>query len=94
MICYENDCNTHLSEKKKEYFLKASKNYQEKKKTRWATWNTERTKISHQIDKFSEKFNDKSKFLRTEQEKMKKWVKATSFWWEQKIIYNSESVAQ
>ena len=95
MICYENDCNTHLSEKKKEYFLKASKNYQEKKKTRWATWNTERTKISHQIDKFSEKFNDKSRFLKTEQKKKQmKQTKATLFWWEQKIIYNSELIAQ
>ena len=32
MICYENDCTTHLLEKKKEYFLKASKNYRKKKK--------------------------------------------------------------
>ena len=94
MICYENDCITHLSEKEKEYFSKASKNYREKKETKWAIWNTERTKISHQVDKFSEKFNDKSKFLRTRQEEIKKQMKATSFWWEQKVIYNSKSVAQ
>ena len=83
MICYENDCITHLSEKKKEYFLKASKNYREKKKTRWAIWNIERAKISHQVDKFSEKLNDKLKLLKTEQEKrkeMKEKMKATSSW--------------
>ena len=97
MICYKNDCTTHLSRKEEEYFSKASKNYQEKKKTRWATWNTERAKISHQVNKFSEKSDDKSKLLKTEQEKrkeIKKKMKATSFWWKQKIIYNSESVAQ
>ena len=37
IICYEDDYITHLSEKEEEYFLKASKNYREKKKTRWAT---------------------------------------------------------
>ena len=78
MICYENDCTTHLSEKKEKYFSKTSKNYKEKKETRWATWNAERAKISHQVDKFSEKFNNKSKFLRTEWEEMKKQMKATS----------------
>ena len=71
MICYKNDCIIHLSEKKKEYFLKASKNYQEKKKTRWAIWNAEKAKISHQVDEFSEKSDDKSKFLKTEWEEMK-----------------------
>ena len=83
MICYENDCTAHLSEKKEEYFLKASKNYRKKKETRWATWNAERAKISHQVDEFSEKSDDKSKFLKTEQEKrkeMKKKVKITLFW--------------
>ena len=82
MICYENDCITHLSKKKKEYFLKASKNYREKKETRWAIWNIEKTKISHQIDKFSEKFDDKSKLLETEQKKKQmKQTKVTSLWW-------------
>ena len=80
MICYEDDCITHLSEKKKEYFSKASKNYREKKETRWAIWNTERAKIFHQVNKFSEKFNDKSKLLKTKWEKMKKQMKATSSW--------------
>ena len=80
MICYKNDCTTHLSEKKERYFLKTSKNYRKKKETKWATWNAERTKISHQINEFLEKFNDKSKLLRTEWEEMKKQVKATSFW--------------
>ena len=79
MICYENDCITHLSEKKKEYFSKISKNYKNKKKTRWATWNVEKTKISYQINKFSEKSNNKLKLLRMKWEEMKKWVKATSF---------------
>ena len=66
MICYENDCITHLLEKKKEYFLKASKNYKEKKETRWTIWNVEKAKISHQVNKFSEKFDNKLKFLETE----------------------------
>ena len=83
MICYKNDCTTHLSEKEKEYFSKTSKNYKEKKKTRWTIWNTERAKISHQINKFSEKFNDKSRLLKTEQkEKQMKQTKITLFWWE------------
>ena len=72
MICYENDCTTHLSEKKKEYFSKTSKNYKKKKKTKWATWNAERAKISHQVDEFSEKSDDKLKLLRTEWKEMKK----------------------
>ena len=80
MICYENDCTTYLSEKKKEYFLKALKNYREKKETRWAIWNAEKAKISHQVNKFLKKFDDKLKLLKTEWEKMKKWVKATSSW--------------
>ena len=67
IICYENDCITHLSKKKEKYFLKASKNYREKKKTRWAIWNIEKAKISHQVNKFSEKFDDKSRFLEIEQ---------------------------
>ena len=72
MICYKNDCITHLSEKEKEYFLKASKNYREKKETKWAIWNIKRAKISHQVDKFSEKSDDKLKLLRTEWKEMKK----------------------
>ena len=31
MICYKNDCTTHLSEKEEEYFSKTSKNYWKKK---------------------------------------------------------------
>ena len=80
--------------KKKEYFLKALKNYKEKKKTKWAIWNVERTKISHQVNKFLEKSDDKLKFLKTRWEKMKKWMKITSFWWEWKIIYNLKLIAQ
>ena len=68
-ICYENDCIIHLSEKKKEYFLKVSKNYREKKKTRWAIWNAEKAKISYQVNKFSEKSDDKLKLLKTDQKK-------------------------
>ena len=66
MICDENDCITHLSEKKKEYFSKVSKNYKEKKEIKWAIWNIKKTKISHQVNEFSKKFNDKLKFLETE----------------------------
>ena len=65
--------------KKKNIFWKHLKIIK-KKKTKWAIWNTEKTKISYQINEFSEKFNDKSKFLKTEQEEMKKQMKATSFW--------------
>ena len=84
-----------IYQKKKEYFSKASKNYREKKKTRWAIWNAERAKISHQINKFSEKSDDKSKLLKIKQKKKQiKQTKITSFWWKQKIIYNSESIAQ
>ena len=79
MICYKNNCIIHLSEKEKEYFSKASKNYQEKKKTRWAIWNTERAKISHQVNKFSKKSDDKLKLLKMKQKKMKEQIKATSF---------------
>ena len=64
MICYENDCITHLSEKKNT-FWKHQKTTK-KKKTRWATWNAEKAKTSHQVNEFSEKFNDKSKLLETE----------------------------
>ena len=95
MICYENDCTTHLSEKKKEYFSKASKNYRERKETRWAIWNTEKIKISHQINKFSKKSDDKLKFLEIEQKKKQmKQIKATLSWWKWKIIYDLKSVAQ
>ncbi len=66
MICYKNDYITYLFRKEKEYFSKASKNYRERKETRWATWNAERAKMSHQVDKFSEKFNDKLKLLEIE----------------------------
>ena len=69
MICYENDYTTHLSEKKKEYFSKTSRNYREKKEARWAIWNAEKAKISHQVDKFSKKSDDKLKFLKTKQKK-------------------------
>ena len=79
MICYENNCIIHLSEKKKKYFLKVSKNYKEKKKTRWAIWNIKKAKISHQVKEFSEKSDDKSKLLKMRQEEMKKQMKATSF---------------
>ena len=82
MICYEDDCTTHLLRKEKEYFLKASKNYKKEKETKWAIWNAEKAKISHQINEFSEKFNDKLKLLKTEQKKKQmKQVKATLFWW-------------
>ena len=81
MTSYEDDCMTHLSEKKEEYFLKASKNYREKKETRWAIWNTEKTKISHQVNEFLKKFDDKSKFLETEQKKKQmKQMKTISSW--------------
>ena len=93
MTCYENNCIIYLAEKKEEYFSKTSKNYREKKKTKWTTWNTEKAKISHQINEFSKKFDDKSKFLKMRQEKMKKWVKVTSFWWKWKIIYNLKLIA-
>ena len=80
MICYEDDCITHLSKKEEEYFLKALKNYKEKKKTRWIIWNTEKTKISYQVNKFSEKSDDKLKFLKTKQKKKQmKQMKATLF---------------
>ena len=69
MIYYEDDCTIYLLKKKEEYFLKTSKNYREKKKTRWAIWNAERIKISHQVNKFLKKFNNKSKLLKTEQNK-------------------------
>ena len=59
----------HLLEKEKEYFSKASKNYRKKKETKWAIWNAERAKTSYQIDKFSEKSDDKLKLLKTEQKK-------------------------
>ena len=81
MICYENDCIIHLSEKEKEYFLKASKNYKEKKEIKWAIWNVKKIKISHQINEFSEKFDDKLKFLETEQKKKQmKQTKTTLSW--------------
>ena len=68
--------------RKKKYFSKTSKNYKEKK-TRWAIWNTEKAKTSHQINKFSEKFNDKSKLLEIKQKKKQmKQMKITSLWWE------------
>ena len=93
MICYKDNCIIHLSEKKEEYFLKTFKNYREKKEMRWITWNVERAKTFYQVNEFLKKSDDKSKFLKTEWEKMKKWVKTTSFWWKQKIIYNLKSVA-
>ena len=65
--------------KKKEYFSKASKNYREKKKIKWAIWNIEKAKIFHQVNEFSEKSDDKLKFLKMRQEEMKKWIKATLF---------------
>ena len=34
MICYEDDCTTHLSEKKEKYLSKASKIYRKKKETK------------------------------------------------------------
>ena len=64
--------------KEKEYFLKALKNYRERKETRWATWNAERAKISHQVNKFSEKIESKSKLLKMKQKKEMKQMKATS----------------
>ena len=82
-VCYEDDCTTHLLEKKEEYFLKTFKKYRKKKEIRWAIWNAERAKISHQIDEFSKKFDDKLKLLKMRQEKrkeMKERIKATSFW--------------
>ena len=80
MIYYENDCTIYLSEKKEKYFSKASKNYREKKETKWAIWNAERAKISHQVDKFSEKSDDKLKSLKMRWKEIKEWMKATSSW--------------
>ena len=92
--CYEKDCTTHESEKQEEYYSQASKEYHKKKEMRWATWNAKKSKIAHQVDELSEKFNSKSKSLRTEWEEMIKRVKTTSFWWEKRVIYNSELIAQ
>ena len=80
IICYENNYITHLLEKKEKYFSKVSKNYREKKETRWATWNIEKAKISHQVDKFLKKSDDKLKLLKMRQEKMKKQIKVTLSW--------------
>ena len=93
MICYKEDCMTHKLEKQEEYYSQALKEYC-KKKMRWATWNTKKPEIMHQVDELSEKFNSKSKFLKIEWEKMKEKVKATSSWWKKKVIYDSESVVQ
>ena len=60
--------------------MKTSKNYREKKKIRWATWNAEKAKISHQVNEFFEKSDDKSKLLKMRWEKMKQQMKATSSW--------------
>ena len=67
-------------EKQERYYFQASKKYHKRKKTRWATWNTKKQKIAHQVDKLSEKFNDKLKLLRMRWKEMKKQIKATSSW--------------
>ena len=89
-VCYKKNCTTHESEKQEEYYFQASKKYHKKKKMKWATWNVKKSKIVHQIDKLSEKLNNKSKFLRTEQKKLKEKMKITLFWWKKKsfIIWN------
>ena len=80
-VCYEKNCTTHESEKQEEYYFQASKKYYKKKKMRWAIWNAERAKISHQINKFSEKSDDKLKSLETEQKKKQmKQMKVILFW--------------
>ena len=58
--------------KKRNIFWKHQRITERKKKTRWTTWNAERAKISHQVDEFSEKSDDKLKLLRTEWKEMKK----------------------
>ena len=64
MIYYEDDCITHLLEKKK---------------MRWATWNVKKSKIAHQIDELSEKSDSKLKSLRMRWREMKEKMKTTSF---------------
>ena len=48
----------------------------------------------HQVDKFSKEFNNKLKFLRTKQKEMKEKMKITLSWWEKKVIYDLELIAQ
>ena len=52
-----------------------------------------KSKIAHQVDELSEKSDSKSKSLRMRWKEMKEKMKITLFWWEKKVIYNSESVA-
>ena len=78
--CYENDCTTHTSEKDERYYLKSSTKYYKKKEARWATWNTERAKISHQVKEFSEEIKSKSKSLKMRWKEIKERVKAISSW--------------
>ena len=61
---YEKDCTTHESEKQEEYYSQALKEYHKKKETRWATWNAEKSRIMHQVDEFSKKFDSKLKSLK------------------------------
>ena len=76
--CYKKDCTTHESEKQEEYYFQASKKYHKKKEMRWATWNAEKSKITHQVNKLSEKFDSKSKTLKIRQKKLKEKMKVTS----------------
>ena len=61
---------------------------------RWVIWNIKKSKIAHQIEELSEKFNSKLKSLKTEQEKMKEKIKVTLFWWKKKVIYDLKLIAQ
>ena len=70
----------HESEKQEEYYSQALKKYHKKKKMRWAIWNVKKLRKIYQVNKFSKKFDSKSKSLKTEQEKVKEKMKATSFW--------------
>ena len=52
-----------------------------------------KSKMTHQVNKLLKESESKLKFLKTEWEKMKEKMKVTLFWWEKKVIYDSESVA-
>ena len=63
--------NTWIRKTRKVLFSSIERILQ-KKEIKWAIWNAEKSKIVYQVDKLSEKFNSKSKSLRTKQEKKKK----------------------
>ena len=77
-LLWEKLYDTQIRKIKRILLLSIKKILQEKK-TRWITWNAEKSKIMHQVNKLSEKSDNKSKFLKTKQEKMKERIKATSF---------------